>query len=292
MGKSNVRLPDAMIATLGCVIAISAISAVSWIYGGKQAIIIVAPSMGAAAVLLFAVPHAPMSQPWPLFVGNISGAFIGVCCQVWVSNIVLASGLAVGVTMAFMQTFRCVHPPGGASALAAVIGGDQLKNLGFDYVIFPVLLNCVVLFISAVAINCLFPWRRYPLVFRQYHPIDVTDKSGKILSKRDFLNVIHEQDEVSELNANLAYELYMLAEKRKQESIITQFEFEPGGVYGNNEPGAFWEIRKIVDYEQTPDKTNALIIYKILEGPRKNQIDSCAFSEFAAWSKIKFKAKA
>ncbi len=290
-GQTLAKTPDILISSIGCCVGISAIAIVSWVYGGKEGLVIVAPSMGAAAVLVYAFPHAPMSQPWPLFMGNIIGAIVGVCCQLWVTNIVLASGLAVGIAMAIMHLCRCVHPPGGASALAVVIGGEQLRDLGFDYVLFPVLLNCCILFITAVIVNAIFPWRRYPLAFRQYHPLEVIDNRGLTLTKYDFINVIREKNHVTEYNINQAYELYSLAEEIRRKNIVGNFDFEPGGVYGNNEPGALWEIRKIVDYERSSKSDDGLIIYKILEGPRKNHIDSCRLSEFALWSRAKFAAK-
>lgn len=290
-GQSASTTPDIVVSSIGCCIGISAIAVVSWIYGGKEALVIVAPAMGASAVLVFAFPHAPMSQPWPLFTGNMIGAFVGVCCQLWVPNIMLAGGIAVGLSMALMHILRSVHPPGGVSAFAAVIGGEHLRELGFDYVLFPVLLNCCILFISAVVVNCLFPWRRYPLAFRHYHPLEVIDNRGLTLTKYDFINVIREQNNVTEYDINQAYELYSLAEEIRRKNILNNFNFEPGGVYGNNEPGALWEIRKIIDFESSSKSSDGLIIYKILEGPRKNHIDSCSFSEFAFWSRAKFVAK-
>ena len=41
---------------------------------------LVVASMGASAVLLFAVPHGPLSQPWALGCGQLVSAFIGVSC--------------------------------------------------------------------------------------------------------------------------------------------------------------------------------------------------------------------
>ena len=59
-----------------------------------------------------------------------------------------------------MNGLRCLHPPGGAAALYAVLGGETVHALGYGYAFSPVLLNVVVLL--AVAFNSPFAWRRYP----------------------------------------------------------------------------------------------------------------------------------
>ena len=88
---------------------------------GVAAALIVA-SMGASAVLLFAVPHGPLSQPWPLIAGHVISASIGVTVRLYVPDMFLAGALAVGLSIGVMYYLRCIHPPGGASALAAVVG--------------------------------------------------------------------------------------------------------------------------------------------------------------------------
>jgi CBS-domain-containing membrane protein len=77
----------------------------------------------------------------------------------------LAASLAVALSIAVMYSLRCLHPPGGATALHAVLGGEAVHSLGYGYVFNPVLLNVVVLLIVAVAFNYPFAWRRYPQVW-------------------------------------------------------------------------------------------------------------------------------
>jgi len=62
--------------------------------GGQGAALIVA-SMGASAVLLFAVPHGTLSQPWPLLCSHFISAIIGVSCARYISNPMIAGALAV-----------------------------------------------------------------------------------------------------------------------------------------------------------------------------------------------------
>jgi len=152
---------EKLISGFGGFIAIFMIIVISYSVLGDGAYLIVA-SMGAATVLLFAVPHGPLSQPWPLFGGNLVSALIGITCAQLVPDIYIAAALAVGISVTAMHYLRCIHPPGGATALSAVIGGTAVDELGYMFVISPVLLNVLVIFAVAVSFNFLFKWRRYP----------------------------------------------------------------------------------------------------------------------------------
>ncbi|QGT79620.1 HPP domain-containing protein [Guyparkeria halophila] len=151
------------IGGLAALVGIWAVYALtSWVAGTWAAILMVG-SMGAAAVLLFAVPHGALSQPWPVFGGQVVSAAIGVSAALWMPDPALAAGVAVGGAIAAMQLLRCIHPPGGATALIAVIGGPEVLELGYLYLLVPVLANTAILFVVAVIANYPFPWRRYPI---------------------------------------------------------------------------------------------------------------------------------
>lgn len=146
---------------LGGAIAISCVLAVSrWCVGLNDAALMVA-SMGASAVLLFCVPEGALSRPWSVFGGHVISAFIGVACAKGIADPGSAAPLAVGLAILVMSICRCTHPPGGATALSAVIGGPAVHEMGLQYVFTPVLLNaCVML---AVAWVFHLPTERYPL---------------------------------------------------------------------------------------------------------------------------------
>lgn len=124
---------------------------------------LIVASMGATAVLLFAMPHGHMSQPWPVLGGHLVSAAIGVACARWLPDMQLAAALAVALAIGLMHYLRCLHPPGGATALTAVIGGDSIHALGFQFLATPVLANLAMILLIAVLFNYAFPWRRYPL---------------------------------------------------------------------------------------------------------------------------------
>jgi CBS domain-containing membrane protein len=105
---------------------------------------IVAP-IGATAVLVFAVPASPLAQPWSVVGGNMLSTLVGVAAAKLVPDIALAAGLAVGGAIFVMSAFRCLHPPGGAAALTAVIGGPAVHAAGFAFAFAPVAVNSIAL---------------------------------------------------------------------------------------------------------------------------------------------------
>lgn len=123
---------------------------------------LVVASMGASAVLLFATPHSALSQPWSLLGGHLISAFIGITCAKLLANPFYAGALAVALSIAAMHYLRCLHPPGGATSLVAVVGGEPVRALGYWFMVTPVLANVMIILVVAVAANYPFRWRRYP----------------------------------------------------------------------------------------------------------------------------------
>lgn len=121
---------------------------------------LIAP-MGASAVLLFAVPSSPLAQPWSIIGGNTVAAVLGVTCTLLLGPSGFAAALAVGLAIALMFALRCVHPPSGAVALTAVLGGPSITELGYHFVLYPVALNSLFLLALALLFNGALR-RRYP----------------------------------------------------------------------------------------------------------------------------------
>jgi CBS-domain-containing membrane protein len=150
------------ISAAGGLLGILAVLWVSHALLGNHAAILAVASMGASAVLLFAAPHGSMSQPWPVLGGHLVSAAVGVSCAYWNAEPMLAAAVAVALSIGLMYVLGCLHPPGGATALFAVMGGPPILALGYGYLFVPVLLNVTVLLIVAVLFNFPFAWRRYP----------------------------------------------------------------------------------------------------------------------------------
>jgi CBS domain-containing membrane protein len=122
---------------------------------------IIAP-MAASAVLLFCLPAAPLAQPWPVIGGNVVSALVGVACVRYFDPLV-AAPLAGGLAIAAMAALRCLHPPGGAVAVTAVLGGAAVQDAGWWFALAPVGLNSVLMVLGAVVWNNL-AGHRYPHV--------------------------------------------------------------------------------------------------------------------------------
>jgi CBS domain-containing membrane protein len=122
--------------------------------------VIVAP-LGASAVLVFAIPASPLAQPWSVIGGNTVSALVGMAVFDAVPNLAWAAGLAVGGAILCMSLLRCLHPPGGAAALTAVIGGPAIHAAGLSFAFVPVGLNSAALVLLGVC----YHWatrRSYP----------------------------------------------------------------------------------------------------------------------------------
>ena len=117
--------------------------------------------MGASAVLLFAVPASPLAQPWSIIGGNVVAALVGVSCVKFFGVSGSVAAVAAAVAIAVMFALRCLHPPGGAVALTAVLGGPSVHAMGWSFVLWPVALNSILMVLMALVFNNL-AGRRYP----------------------------------------------------------------------------------------------------------------------------------
>ncbi|WP_033920869.1 HPP family protein [Sphingomonas sp. 37zxx] len=152
---------------IGCVGATIGIALTIIVTGGLPLTtadfpLIVAP-LGASAVLVFAVPSSPLAQPWPVVGGNVISSLIGVAAYKLIPEATIAAGVAVGAAILVMSLLRCLHPPGGAAALTAVIGSESIHLAGYGFAFAPVAINSIAL----VAVGLLFhraTARSYPHV--------------------------------------------------------------------------------------------------------------------------------
>ena len=120
-------------------------------------------SFGASAILIYGVPKSPYAQPRNLVLGHTLSAMVGVSCALLLSESpAIASALAVSLALTIMHLTNSIHPPGGATALIAVIGSEQIHQMYFWYVLSPIFSGAVVMLVVALLVNNLSPHRRYP----------------------------------------------------------------------------------------------------------------------------------
>jgi CBS-domain-containing membrane protein len=120
-------------------------------------------SFGASAVLIYGAVRSPLAQPRNLIGGHIISALIGVAAfKLFYWHLGLASALAVSTAIAAMHATKTLHPPGGATALIAVIGSEKIHQLGFFYALLPVGLGASIMLVVALVVNNISKKRRYP----------------------------------------------------------------------------------------------------------------------------------
>jgi CBS-domain-containing membrane protein len=120
-------------------------------------------SFGASSVLIYGVIQSPLAQPRNLVGGHLIAAVVGVTVRYLVPEVWLACALAVSISIVLMQITRTLHPPGGATALIAIIGSPKIRELGYMYVVSPVLTGVLILLLVALFFNNVTSQRRYPV---------------------------------------------------------------------------------------------------------------------------------
>ncbi|MBF0605421.1 MAG: HPP family protein [Nitrospirae bacterium] len=127
-------------------------------------LVMIIGSFGASAVLIYGAITSPLAQPRNLLGGHLLSGFVGVGVYQGLGQFPwLAAALAVSLAIVVMQMTRTLHPPGGATALIAVIGSGEIHALGWLYPFVPAFSGALVMLLVALLVNNLAPERRYPL---------------------------------------------------------------------------------------------------------------------------------
>ena len=148
---AGASLRDRLLACVGALIGVAMTGLVCSFAGvGSLAPLLVAP-IGASAVLLFAVPASPLAQPWAIAGGNVISALVGVTVAHLGLSPLIAGGVAVAGAILAMSLARCLHPPGGAVALTAVLGGPAAMTAGWAFSLVPVGINSLALVLLGIA---------------------------------------------------------------------------------------------------------------------------------------------
>ncbi|WP_426100882.1 HPP family protein [Massilia sp. TSP1-1-2] len=158
--KPTVPLSEQLRAVAGALCALATAAGLSMLWLGSAGVWLIAP-MGASAVLLFCLPGSPLAQPWAVFGGNVVSALAGVACYKLCGGHWLAAPLAGAAAIGAMFALRCLHPPGGAVGLTAVLAGPAVHAMGFQFALLPVALNSALMVLAALAFNNL-SGKRYP----------------------------------------------------------------------------------------------------------------------------------
>ena len=162
-GPPGVGIAEILWAWLGSSVGIALCGYLSAKYFEPRDMSLIIGSFGASAVLVYAAIKSPLAQPRNLLGGHILSGIIGVMCYKFFGDTIwIASAMSVSLAIVVMLFTKTLHPPGGATALIAVIGGKKVHDLGFLYAFIPVGLGAVILLIIALVVNNLSSSRRYP----------------------------------------------------------------------------------------------------------------------------------
>jgi CBS domain-containing membrane protein len=283
---------ERLVSTIGGCVAIYAILLVSQFYLGSDGALLIIPSMGASAVLLFAVPHGPLSQPWNVFAGHLVSALVGVACFQQIPDLFLAAALAVGLAIGAMYYLRCIHPPGGATALAAVIGGDATHVLGYQFVLTPVLVNVLVILFVALLFNLPFDWRRYPvwLVRKREQeqpapPADTSPHVKPLIEHADLVAALAVIDSFIDVSEEDLLRIYDIATGQARARSFPVERILRGHYYSNGGYEEDWSVRQVVDAAAHDNPDKDLVIYKVVAGRGLRESGVDTRQAFARWAR-------
>jgi CBS domain-containing membrane protein len=158
--------------------------------------------LGATSIILFALPHSPLGQPWPLAGGLLLSALIGWLCGSWIHPEALAIAVALALTVWVMASLRCIHPPGGAMAIVCALGAAHPDLL------LTAALNVLAMLITVITINNLLPGRRYPVGSPLPSQTEVPPPRRSAIEHDDLQHALASMDAYLDISAEDLVEVY------------------------------------------------------------------------------------
>lgn len=178
-------------------------------------------SMGASAVIVFAVPNSPMARPWAIVGGHLISGSLGLLCARWNSEPWVAAAAAVGLSILAMHLSRCLHPPGGASALIPTLGGMTVQEHGIQFLLMPLALNVTSMLAASLVFQIL---RRRANAGRTEARTDPPPLERLGIRTADLHNAVLEMNAFVDISEDDLRALYNLAAKhavRREFGAIT-----------------------------------------------------------------------
>jgi CBS-domain-containing membrane protein len=122
---------------------------------------IMAP-FGASCVILYAVSQSPLAQPRNVIFGHFISALVGLCFLKWFGHDLVSIAFSVGIAIALMMYFQCVHPPAGANPLVILLTANTI-HYDWSFLLFPVLTGSIVLVLIAYVVNNVNASQKWPV---------------------------------------------------------------------------------------------------------------------------------
>ena len=159
----RVSLSEIIWSWVGAFLGITAVALINYKTLGETDLVMLIGSFGASAALIYGATKSPMAQPRNLIGGHVFSAIVGVAAyQLLHVPVWLAASVAVATAIAVMHATRTMHPPGGATALIAVIGSTKIHALGYLYAIMPAGAGAIIMLAVALLVNNIPKSRSYP----------------------------------------------------------------------------------------------------------------------------------
>lgn len=171
-------------------------------------------SMAASAVLLYAVPHSPLAQPWNLIGGHLISALAGWITISFVHDPLIAAGIAVGCAIFLMYVLDCLHPPGAATALTLVLGASQFLQMGATWTLTVIAANAFISLLLALTINNALPRRHYPQA--PAAPAVPLPAVRVLPEQQDIERALAEEDSLLDISTEDLLDLYGRAQQHAQ----------------------------------------------------------------------------
>ena len=108
-----------------------------------------AASFGSSVVVVFGYPNNEFAQPKNVILGHLLSTLVGIIFVTLFkitqdrTIFFLALGLAVGISVMLMMTFKITHPPAGGNTIVVMIAQDS-----FQFLIFPILVGAITIAVS------------------------------------------------------------------------------------------------------------------------------------------------
>ncbi|MDT8383395.1 MAG: HPP family protein [Gammaproteobacteria bacterium] len=216
-----------LLSAASALIAVGLVALISQLSLSGRDVPLLAASIGASAVLLFATPTSNFSSPWAFVGGHMVSVLIGITCARWIPSLPLAAASAVSLAIVAMFYLRCLHPPGGASALMVVLGGESVQQLGYQFALTPVLLNvavmlaCAMLYWHLAGIRRHSPIEEGPRLHDDWQRREEEWLAGETpFSHQDLLHAMGEMDTYLDISEHDLQEIYARAMQRAHQYAL------------------------------------------------------------------------
>ena len=211
-----------LIPSMAACIAIFLVGTIShYLLGDTQVVHFLIASMGASALLLFVIPSSPLSQPWALFGGQMVPGFIGIACALFIPDLVFASAASLTLSIIAMMYLRCLHPPGGATALIPILMTEEVQQLGFQFLFTPIAINTLTLMLLSLLINRLVLHRHYAThTIPESLPVQAQTEvmiNNSPFTEEDLSYAFEQMDNYVDIDEEDLFRIYSLATSHAEE---------------------------------------------------------------------------